>query len=446
MAFTNKSQSLFSANFSFTTIFLLLVILNNPLKPAGVTVDLIPRDASKSHFDRLQIALARSSKRASHINSVLSNNLGGSKSQTQIISGGGAYLMNLSIGTPPVTVLGIADTASDLVWTQCLPCTECYKQDLPFFDPKKSSTYKKVSCNSDPCQDLKPAICSSDGSTCGYSYYYGDGGPYTSGDLSTETVIIGNNTNSGTFKNIAFGCAHVSTAGTFGSSSSGFVGLGGGPLSLVSQLDEKKFSYCLVPFSSDSSSKISFGSDAVVSGSGAVKTPLMSKSVPLVGKIPDAFYHVTLESISVGNKKIMYKAPPDANATYDGSEGNIIIDSGTTLTYLPSEFYSDLELEVEKAISAKKVDQSNLGLRLCYAYSDDLEIPDLTARFFKGGDVKLSSSNSFVRVDEETVCFSFTDGGSDVSIYGSLVQTNFLVGYDLDAETVTFLPKDCTKA
>ncbi|KAK4261565.1 hypothetical protein QN277_004544 [Acacia crassicarpa] len=257
MAFvTNKSPSLFSANFSFTIFLLLLVILNNPLKPAGVTVDLIPRDASKSHFERLQNALARSAKRASHINSVLSNNLGGSKIQTQIISADGAYLMNVSIGTPPVTVLGIADTGSDLVWTQCLPCTECYKQDLPFFDPRKSSTYKKVSCNSKPCEELNQASCSSDGSTCGYSYAYADGS-HTSGDLSTETVVIGNNKNSGTFKNIAFGCAHDS-AGTFVLSSSGLVGLGGGPLSLVSQLDEKKFSYCLVPFSSDSSSKISF--------------------------------------------------------------------------------------------------------------------------------------------------------------------------------------------
>ncbi|KAI9083870.1 hypothetical protein K1719_034128 [Acacia pycnantha] len=440
MAFTNKSQSLFSANFSFTIIFLLLVILNNPLKPAGVTVDLIPRDASKNHFERLQNALARSSKRASHINSVLSNNLGGSKIQTQIISGGGAYLMNVSLGTPPVTVLGIADTGSDLVWTQCLPCTECYKQDLPFFDPKKSSTYKKVSCNSKPCEELDQASCSSDGSTCGYSYAYGDGS-HTSGDLSNETVTIGNNKDSGTFKNIAFGCAHDS-AGTFDSSSSGLVGLGGGPLSLVSQLDEKKFSYCLVPFSSDSVSKISFGSDAAVSGSGVVKTPLVSKS-------PETFYYLTLESISVGNKKIMFKGSsviaPDAHS--DGSEGNIIIDSGTTLTYLPSEFYSDLVSEVEEAISAKKVDRSDLGLSPCYAYSDDLKIPDLTARF-NGGDVKLSSSNSFVRVDEATLCFIFTDAGSvtNVPIYGNLVQTNFLVGYDIDAGTVSFLPKDCTKA
>ncbi|KAI9087165.1 hypothetical protein K1719_030800 [Acacia pycnantha] len=116
---------------------------------------------------------------------------------------------------------------------------------------------------------------------------------------------------------------------------------------------------------------------------------LYGLKTPLVSKSPETFYYLTLESISVGNKKIMYKGSsviaPDA--TSDGSIGNIIIDSGTTLTYLPSE--------VEKAISAKKVDRSDLGLSLCYAYSNDLKIPNLTARF-NSGDVKLSSSNSFV--------------------------------------------------
>ncbi|XP_028793681.1 aspartic proteinase CDR1-like [Neltuma alba] len=431
--FTKKSQPLLSA-FSFTFIFLLLVL--HPLESTGVTVDLIPRDASKTYFDRLHDALERSSKRLNHFKSVLSN-LGGSKIQTQIVSGGGSYLMDASIGTPPARFRGIADTGSDLVWTQCLPCTQCYKQDLPIFDPRKSSTYKKVSCKSSSCTALEEASsCSEDGSTCGYSYAYGDGSQ-TSGDLSTETVTIGSNKSGSSFKNIAFGCAHDSS-GTFDSSSSGLVGLGGGALSLVSQLDEKKFSYCLVPIFSNSSGKISFGRDAVVSGSGAVKTPLISKG----------FYFLTLESISVGDERITYKGStiiaPDAN---DDTEGNIIIDSGTTLTYLPAEMYSEVSSAVEKAIGGKKMDRSDLGLSPCYSSSDDLNIPDLTVHF-KGGDVKLGPLSSFVRVDEDAVCFTFSDAGRNapVPIYGNLAQMNFLVAYDLDAGTVSFSPKDCTKS
>ncbi|XP_054808758.1 aspartic proteinase CDR1-like [Prosopis cineraria] len=436
MASTNKSQPLLSI------IFLLFTTLH-PLKSSGVTVDLVPRDspsspfynASKTYFDRLHDALERSLTRANHIKSVLSN-LGGSKIQTQIISGGGSYLMNVSIGTPPVEVLGIADTGSDLIWTQCLPCTECFEQDLPIFDPNKSSTYKKVSCQSSTCTALEHASCSNDGSTCGYSYSYGDGSQ-TSGDLSTETLTIGSK-NPASFNKIAFGCAHDSS-GTFDSSSSGLVGLGGGALSLVSQLDEKKLSYCLLPFSSNASSKISLGRDAVVSGSGTVKTPLVSKS-------PDTFYYLTLESISVGHTRIAYKGStvisPDATSD---TKGNIIIDSGTTLTYLPTEFYDEVSSAVEKAVGGQTVEgPSGLGLSPCYSASDDLNFPDLTAHF-DGGDVNLGSLNTFVRVSEDVVCFSLTQAGSNPPIYGNLAQANFLVGYDLDAGTVSFLPKDCTK-
>ena len=40
----------------------------------------------------------------------------------------GHYLMEVSIGTPPFKIYGIADTCSDLTWTSCVPCNKCYKQ------------------------------------------------------------------------------------------------------------------------------------------------------------------------------------------------------------------------------------------------------------------------------------------------------------------------------
>ena len=166
-----------------------------------------PRDASKSYSDRLKSALERSSQRLQHFSSsVLPNNVGGSKIQTNIIRGGGSYIMNISLGTPPVTLLGIADTGSELVWTQCLPCTNCYKQNLPFYDPKKSSTFKKLSCSSDACSTLQQASCNRSTSTCTYSYLYGDQS-HTKGDLASETFRIGNAKSA--FKSLEIGRAHV---------------------------------------------------------------------------------------------------------------------------------------------------------------------------------------------------------------------------------------------
>ena len=78
-----------------------------------------------------------------------------------------------------------------------------------------------------------------------------------------------------TIPKIVFGCGH-NNDGTFGEARSGIIGLGGGPLSLVSQLNKSiggKFSYCLVlTKNSNVTSKINFGSNGLVSGNGVVST------------------------------------------------------------------------------------------------------------------------------------------------------------------------------
>ncbi|KAJ7943963.1 Aspartic proteinase CDR1 [Quillaja saponaria] len=407
------------------------------------TVDLIHRDSplspfynqSHTRFDRLRDALHRSFSRINHFKPTSSST---SKVQSQLLPGGGEYLMNISIGTPPVEVLGIADTGSDLTWTQCQPCKECYKQTLSLFDPKQSLTYHEIPCESSSCNALEKATCGNSQNTCEYSYSYGDGS-FTNGDLALDELTIGTSTDSiQSLPKIVFGCGH-NNGGTFDQAGSGIVGLGGGKLSLVTQLSQSvgnKFSYCLVPtFIENSVSKISFGRDSVVSGSGSVTTPLVAKE-------PDTFYYLTLEAISVGNKKITNKSLSKTTTTYH--EGNIIIDSGTTLTFLPVEFFDDLLSELEKAIRAQRVEDPRGIMSLCFkSESDNFAAPIITFHF-RDADVKLQSFNTFARVDEDLVCFTMI-ASTDVAIFGNLAQVNFLVGFDLEDRTVLFSPADCTK-
>ena len=74
-------------------------------------------------------ALRRSINRVNHFKptSALSTNA----TQANIISNGGEYLLEYSVGTPPVQILGIADTGSELIWLQCKPCNVFYKQIAP---------------------------------------------------------------------------------------------------------------------------------------------------------------------------------------------------------------------------------------------------------------------------------------------------------------------------
>ncbi|XP_030963907.1 aspartic proteinase CDR1-like [Quercus lobata] len=103
--------------------------------------------------------------------------------------------------------------------------------------------------------------------------------------------------------NYSIGCGHNNNDTGESKASTGIVGLGGDKASLVSQLHSSiggKFSYCLVPSiypQDNTSSRLSFGSHAVVSGFGTVSTPLEYER-------SDTFYNLTLEAMSVGSKRL----------------------------------------------------------------------------------------------------------------------------------------------
>ncbi|CAI0422734.1 unnamed protein product [Linum tenue] len=325
------------------SLTLTLLTLVNAEAAGGFTVDLVHRDSSSSPFydpletpaQRIRNSLKRSFSRAQRFSR------GGADSP--LAASDGEYLMNISLGTPPFPIVAIADTGSDLIWTQCKPCTNCYKQNAAVFSPNSSSTYKTVPCQSSACDSLQIEVgsyCSSNDGVCQYEASYGDQS-HTKGDIAVETLTLG----STAFPKMVIGCGH-DNAGTFSPKGSGIVGLGGGSVSLVTQLGPHiggKFSYCLVPSSAaaEATSTLSFGQSAVVSGNGVATTPL----------IPDpsqpTFYVVQLEAVSVGSKKI----PFHGSTVGETSSGNIIVDSGTTLTLVPTDFFTQLSSAVESQVT-----------------------------------------------------------------------------------------------
>jgi hypothetical protein len=69
-----------------------------------------------------------------------------------VAAGDGEYLTQIALGTPTQVVTAIVDTGSDLMWTQCLPCTSCHAQSNPVFNPATSSTYQVVNCGNNLCR------------------------------------------------------------------------------------------------------------------------------------------------------------------------------------------------------------------------------------------------------------------------------------------------------
>lgn len=129
-------------------------------------------------------------------------------------------------------------------------------------------------------------------------------------------------------------------------------------------------------------------------------------------------------------------------------EGNIKLDSGSAMTFLPPDLMYKLEASVASHISQgfESINLSGRGFSLCYVADDveELNVPTITFHF-KGADVKLPPSNTFITVDPYKGYFCLNIlAHSRASIYGSLAQTNFLVGFDLLSNLVTFKERDCT--
>lgn len=424
--------NVFSLCSTSTLLFVLHVsVCLSFVESNGFSVDLIHRDSplsplhnsSATRFDRLKDAVRRSHSRVRRI-------------QAQVESSSGEYLMSFAIGTPPVERLGIADTGSDLSWIQCKPCTTCFNQTAPLFDLKASSTYKTLKCYSKQCKAMGPphTPCTKKHNKCRYHVSYGDSS-FSNGHLATETFTFGGKT---AIQNVAFGCGH-NNGGIFSEADTGIIGLGGGELSLISQLSETikgRFSYCLVPVSENSSvtGTINFGDKALVSGSNVVSTMLFSG-------LMDTFYFVKLENVVVGKK--IFELKTNMSSEVGSYPGNIIIDSGTTLTYLPrGEFYDGLVSAVKEAIGEETTPDPNGDFYLCYQNKTNLNVPYIALQF-TGAKLELPKSSTFVEVDQSLVCFTIVPSSSYLSIFGNLLQENFWISYDLPKKKVSFMPTDC---
>lgn len=354
-----------------------------------------------------------------------------------LIPNGGDYLVKISLGTPKIDILAVADTGSDLIWVQCSPCNTCIPTKSPPFQPKKSSTFHPIPCTSPSCdyphiiKGCLPNI-NKNSSSCFYEALYGDG-TQSVGILATETISLPSpdHATSPSHLSTIFGCG-FDQQGQIGIQGEGIVGLGAGSLSLVSQLGpyiNYRFSYCLAPLSSGVPSKLTFGGH--VTGPKVVSTPLIT------GLDGSTFYYLTLNVISIGDNA---SVPVDQN---------IIIDSGTTLTYLPPTIYESVKTALSNAINLTPVPDPKHFYDLCYkawalGSRRRLDIPDVVFHF-KGANVVLKATNTFRTLRDEGLTCLAMSSMEGTPVFGNVAQVNFEVGYDLHSNKVFFAPANCTK-
>ncbi|XVF53937.1 hypothetical protein PTKIN_Ptkin05aG0140400 [Pterospermum kingtungense] len=351
---------------------------------------------------------------------------------TPIISGtsqgSGEYFSRVGVGKPSKQYYMVLDTGSDINWIQCEPCTDCYQQTDPIFNPSGSSTYSPVACSSTQCSSLEASACRN--GKCLYQVSYGDGS-FTVGEFVTETVSFGN---SGSINGVALGCGHDNEGLFVGAA--GLLGLGGGPLSLTSQIKATSFSYCLVDRDSSGSSTLDFNSGVAA---GSVVAPLMrSRKV-------NTFYYVGLAGFSVGGRPV--KIPPGLFDMNESGEGGVIVDCGTAITRLQTQAYTALR---DAFVELTRDLPSASGVALfdtCYDLSTrtSVRVPTVSFHFGDGkSTLDLPAKNYLIPVDSSgTFCFAFAPTSSSLSIIGNVQQQGTRVSFDLANSRVGFSSNKC---
>ncbi|KAK9063759.1 hypothetical protein SSX86_017631 [Deinandra increscens subsp. villosa] len=374
-------------------------------------------------------------------------------------AGAGQYFVTLHLGTPPQPLLLIADTGSDLIWVACSACrSDCAATRPPHsaFLARHSSSYSLHHCF-DPACRLVPhpranRVCNNRTrlhSPCRYEYSYADGSLST-GLFAKETTSF--NSTTGRLiqqDSLTFGCGFkmsgpsVSGPGFHGAQ--GVMGLGRGPISFVTQLGRRfgnKFSYCLKDYTviPPPTSYLLIGT---APGSSRFRYTPLIQTTPL----SSPFYYIGIKSIYVDNVKL--RISPSVWKIDKSGNGGTIVDSGTTLTFLPDVAYREVLAAFRRRVKLPTPETWPPNFDLCFNVSGDQKpkVPKLS--FKLAGDSVFSppAGNYFIDTAEDVKCFALQPVTSPdgFSVIGNLMQQGFLMEFDIGKSRLGYSRRGCSK-
>ncbi|KAL5183045.1 Aspartyl protease UND [Glycine soja] len=298
------------------------------------------------------------------------------------------FLINFSIGEPPVPSLAVMDTGSSFTWVMCHPCSSCSQQSVPIFDLSKSSTYALTFSECNKC-DVVNCEC-----PCSVEYV-GSGsskGIYAREQLTSETI----DENAFKVPSLIFGCGREFSTSSNGypyQGINGVFGLGSGRFSLLPSFGNLR--------------NINHKFNILVLGD---KANMQGDLTNL--NVINGLYYVNLEAISIGGRKL------DINPTV--FERSITDNNSGLIEYGFEVLSFEVENLLEGVLVLAQQDKHN-PYTLCYS--------------------GVTTENEF--------CMAvlpgdyFRDDYESFSPIGMLAQQNYNVGYDLNGMRVYFQRFDC---
>ncbi|KAJ3692823.1 hypothetical protein LUZ60_011918 [Juncus effusus] len=348
------------------------------------------------------------------------------------------YYAEVALGTPNVSFLVALDTGSDLFWVpcdckQCAPLTSSLYGNLKFmtYDPKKSNTSENISCGSSQCDDVQSS-CSGSEASCTYKISYLSDNTSSSGMLVEDVLYLTTETaQQKTMQaSIVFGCGENQT-GTFldGGAPNGLMGLSMSNLSVPSILSNKgftanSFSMC---FSEDGVGRINFG-DRGSEGQSEADLNLENDN---------SLYNVSFMGIKIENASI-------------SSSFSVIVDSGTSFTYLDDPMYTDFVTNFNSQVDEQRISASS-SFEYCYALSpgqQSVNLPNIIFITKSGSSFPINDPIITILSTAETpvaYCLAVLKS-SNFNILGQNFMTGLRVVFDRERLILGWTNFDCYKS
>ncbi|CAH9090266.1 unnamed protein product [Cuscuta europaea] len=364
----------------------------------------------------------------------------------------GLYYVKVKLGSSPREFNVQFDTGSDILWVACSSCVGCPRSsglrvDLNFYDASSSSTASLITCSDKTCSSLSQAAyakCFTESDQCGYSFQYGDGsgttGHYVSDMLYFDTVLA-NSLVANSSAPVVFGCSTLQSGDLTNGyrAVDGIFGFGRHDLSVISQLSSlgitpKVFSHCL---KGDET-----GGGILVLGE--ILDPRIVYT-PLVPSQPH--YNLYMQSIAVNGILL----PIDPGVFVTSESRGTIIDSGTTLAYLPLEAYEPFISAITSMVSQSAAPFVSKSMQ-CYVVNSSSSItyifPTVVLNFAGGASLALRPLDYLFRMSylesNEIWCNGFQKHELGITILGDLVLKDRIIVYDLAHQRIGWADYDCS--
>ncbi|KAK7282885.1 hypothetical protein RIF29_11987 [Crotalaria pallida] len=328
----------------------------------------------------------------------------------------GNYVVRAKLGTPGQLLFMVLDTSTDEAFVPCSGCLGCFATT---FLPNASTSYSPLDCSVPQCGQVRGLQCLAQGTgTCSFNQSYA--GSSFSATLVQDSLRLANDI----IPNYSFGCINAISGSSV--PAQGLLGLGRGPLSLLSQsgaLYSGVFSYCLPSFKS-----------YYFSGSlklGPVGQPKSIRTTPLLrNPHRPSLYYVNLTGISVGSVLVPVQSEYLA---FDPSTGaGTVIDSGTVITRFVEPVYDAVRDEFRRQVTGPF---SSLGaFDTCFVKTYETLAPTVTLHF-EGLDLKLPLENSLIHSSSGTLaCLAIAAAPNNVNsvlnVIANLQQQNLRILFD----------------